>query len=84
MNIEMFFSGFFFLFIIITNILSGRFGYKTFGDVDSDAQLQKVNKDPKKFKISIALIVIEHFSIISLAVTLFITFNQYNIILGIV
>ena len=80
----MFFSGFFFLFIIITNILSGRFGYKTFGDVDSDAQLQKINSDPTKFKISVVLIVIEHFSIIFLAVTLFITFNQYNIILGIV
>jgi hypothetical protein len=77
-------SGFLFLFIIITNITSGIFGYKTFGDVDSDAQLQKINSDPTKFKISVVLIVIEHFSIISLAVTLFITFNQYNIILGIV
>jgi len=80
----MFFSGFFFLFIIITNILSGRFGYKTFSDVDSDAQLQKINNDPTNFKISVVLIVIEHLSIISLAVTLFITFNPYNIILGIV
>ena len=80
----MFFSGFFFLFIIITNIASGRFGYKTFGDVDSDAQLQKINIDPTKFKTSVVLIVIEHLSIISLAVTLFITFSQYNIILGII
>ncbi|MBA7661511.1 hypothetical protein ES703_69530 [subsurface metagenome] len=77
-------SGFLFLFIIITNIASGIFGYKTLGDVDSDAQLQKINNDPTKFKISIVLILIEHLSIISLAVTLFIAFSPYNIILGIV
>ncbi len=80
----MWLSGFFFLFIIITNITSGKFGYKTFGDVDSDAQLQKIKNDPTKFKISIVLILIEHLSIISLAVTLFIAFSPYNIILGIV
>ena len=84
MNIEMFFSGFFFLFIIITNILSSSFGYKTLGDVDSDAKLQKINNDPTKFKISVVLILIEHLSIISLAVTLFIAFSPFNIILGIV
>ena len=77
-------SGFLFLFIIITNIASGIFGYKTLGDVDSDAQLQKINNNPTKFKISIVLILIEHLSIISLAVTLFIAFSPYNIILGIV
>ena len=84
MSIEMFLSGFLFLFIIITNVASGRFGYSTFGDVDSDAKLQKITKDPTKFKISVVLILIEHLSIISLAVTLFITFSQSNIILGIV
>ena len=77
-------SGFFFLFIIITNIVSSFFGYKTFGDVDSDVQLQRINKDPTKFKISVVLILIEHFSIIALAVTLFISFSPSNIILGIV
>jgi len=45
--------------------------------VDSDAQLQKINNDPSKFMI-------EHLSIISLAVTLFIAFNSDNIILGII
>jgi len=84
MSIEMFLSGFLFLFIIITNVASGRFGYSTFGDVDSDAKLQKITKDPTKFKISVVLILIEHLSIISLAVTLFITFSQFNIILGII
>ena len=77
-------SGFFFLFVIITNITSGFFGYKTLGDEDSDAQLQKINKSPTKFKISVVLILIEHFSIIALAVTLLISFSSYNIILGIV
>ena len=80
----MWLSGFFFLFIIITNIASGMFGYKTFGDVDLNAKLQEINTYPKKFKISVVLILIEHFSIISLAVTLFIAFSQYNIIHGIV
>jgi hypothetical protein len=77
-------SGFLFLFIIITNITSGKFGYKTFSDLNSDAKLQEINTDPKKFKIGFVLILIEHVSIISLAVTLFIAFSPYNIILGIV
>ncbi len=77
-------SGFLFLFIIITNILSNFFGYKTFGDEDPEAKLQKINKDQRKFKIGIVLILIEHFSIISLALSLLITFGSYNIILGII
>ena len=53
--------------------------------MDSDAQLQKIKNDPKKFKISVVLILIEHLGIISLAVSLFIAFGpSYNIILGIV
>jgi 1,4-dihydroxy-2-naphthoate octaprenyltransferase len=84
MSVEIRLSGFFFLFIIITNIASNVFGYKTFGDVDSDAQLQMINKDPKKFKISYVLILLEHLGIIFLAVTLFIAFGSYNLILGIV
>ncbi len=84
MSIEMFLSGFLFLFIIITNVASGRFGYSTFGDEDPDVKLQKIENDQTKFKISVVLILIEHLSIISLAITLFITFSQYNIILGIV
>ena len=84
MIIEAKLSGFLFLFIIITNIASGKFGYKTFNDLNSDAKLQEINTDPKKFKIGFVLILIEHVSIISLAVTLFIAFSPYNVILGIV
>ncbi|HEC37070.1 MAG TPA: DUF4386 domain-containing protein [bacterium] len=84
MNIAMMLSGFLFLFIIITNVAGVRYGTKTFSDLDSDAKLQMINHDPKKFKISIGLLLIEHVSIISFAVMLFIAFSQYNIILGIV
>jgi len=82
--IEMILSGFLFLFIIITNLASERFGYETFSDLDSDAKLQKINNDPKKFRISFVLILIEHVSIIALAVMLFFAFSPYNIILAIV
>ena len=84
MIIEARLSGFLFLFIIITNITSGKFGYKTFNDLNSDAKLQEINAYPKKFKISFVLILIEHASIIFLAVMLFIAFSPYNIILGII
>ena len=84
MSIGTWLSGFFFLFIIITNLASSYFGYKTFGKWDLEAQLQEISKDQTKFKISVVLILIEHLSIISLAITLFITFSPYNIILGIV
>ena len=82
--IEVILSGFLFWFIIITNLASDRFGYKTFSDLDSNAKLQKIGNNPKKFKISIVLILIEHVSIISLAITLFIAFSPYNIILAVV
>jgi len=84
LSVETWLSGFFFLLIIITNFASGFFGYKTLGDEDSEVKLQKINKNPTNFKISVVLILIEHFSIIALAVTLFISFSPYNIILGIV
>ena len=84
MNIAMMLSGLFFLLIIITNITGVKFGWETFSDLDSDAKIQMINKDPKKFKISVALLLIEHVCIISLSLTLFIAFSPYNIILGIV
>ncbi|MFX0207198.1 MAG: DUF4386 domain-containing protein [Candidatus Hodarchaeota archaeon] len=85
MSIEMRLAGFLFWFIIIILILATeRFGYEIFSDLDSAAKLQKINHDPKKFQISIGLVLIEHASIISLAVMLFIAFNSYNIILAVV
>ena len=82
--VEMILSGFLFWFIIITNIASGRFGYETFSDLDSEAKLQKINNDPKKFKIGTVLILIEHISIICLAVMLFLAFSPYNMMLAVV
>jgi len=77
-------SGLLFWLIIITNIASNRFGYQTLGDLDAEADLQKINQDPRGFKIGFALILIEHICIILLAVMLLIAFGQYNLLLGII
>ena len=77
-------SGFLFLFIIVIYlILLPALGYKAeIGD--SDAELQKINEDPKKFQISIGLALIHNVIVITLTIMLFIVFSNYNIILGIV
>ena len=84
MIVEMVLSGFLFLFIIITLVVSGAFGYSVISDLDSDAKLQEINNDPRKFKIGTVLAFIEHGSIIALAVMLFIAFNPYNMILAVI
>ena len=80
----MWLSGFLFLFILVVYlILLPPLGYKAeIGD--SDAELQNINNDPKKFQISIGLALIHNISVITLAIMLFIVFSSYNIILGIV
>ena len=83
-EIAMIVSGFFFWFIIITNVASGRFGYISINELEPDAKLQKISDNQKKFKISVVLILIEHVSIIALAVMLFIAFSSYSLILGII
>jgi hypothetical protein len=83
-EIAMRLSGFLLLFIMTAIILSVQFGNKIWDDLDSDARLQRINNDPKKFKISIALALIHNFSIIALVIMLFIAFRSYSIILGIV
>ena len=85
MIIEMMLSGFLFLFILVLNIVMGVFGYlMEKDDYDPDADLQKINNDPKKFQIGIVLALIEHGSVIALTIMLFIAFSPYNLILGIV
>lgn len=82
--IEIILAGFFFLFIIITLIISEKFGYSVISDLDSDTKLQEINKDPKKFKIGTMLALIEHGTIIALALMLFLAFNPYNISLAVI
>ncbi len=78
-------SGFLFLFILILNLVMGALGYlMEKDDYDPDVDLKKINKDSKKFQISIILALIEHGSVIALTILLFIAFSSYNIILGIV
>jgi hypothetical protein len=76
-------SGFLFLFILTTFLTSGAFFYK-YGEVNSDDRLQKINNDPKKFKISIMLLLISSISVLALTVMLFIVFSPYNLILGVI
>jgi len=78
-------SGFLFLFILVLNIVMGALGYlMEKDDYDSDADLQKIHKNPKRFQIGIALALIEHGSVIALTMMLFIVFSPYNMVLGIV
>jgi hypothetical protein len=85
MIIEMMLSGFLFLFILVLNLVMGALGYlMEEDDYDPDADLQKIENDPKKFQIGIVLALIEHGCVIALTILLFIAFSQYNIILGIV
>ena len=82
MSIAVQLSGFLFLLIIITLIICDILGHGTIDDLNSEAKLQKINEDPKKFRISFLLLIIEHIIIILLAITLFIAFSPFNIILG--
>ena len=78
-------SGFLFLFILVLNLVMGAFGYlMEKHDYDPDADLKKINKNPKKFQKGIMLALIEHGCVIALTILLFIVFSSYNILLGIV
>ena len=85
MIIEMMLSGFLFLFILVSNLVMGAFGYlMEKDDYDSDKDLEKINKSPKKFKIGIRLALIEHGCVIALTILLFIAFSPYGLLIGIV
>jgi len=78
-------SGFLFLYILASYIPLAAFGYQIgWGDYDPDAELQKIHDNPKKLQIGIVIALIEHASIIALAILLFIAFSPYSLILGIV
>jgi len=83
--VEMVVSGFLFLFILVLNLVMGALGYlMEKDDYDPNADLQKINKNPRKFQLGIMLALVEHGSVIALTIMLFIAFSPYNIILGIV
>ena len=83
--IEMVLSGFLFLFILVLNVAMGAFGYlMEKDDYDPDADLKKINKKPKKFKIGIGLALVEHGCVILLTILLFIISSPYCILLGII
>jgi len=85
--IEIFLAGFLFLFIIVTLMVSSQLGNKIVfgeGDLDSDALLQDIATNPKRFRLSVYFALLEHGAIITLAIVLFIAFSQYNLILGLV
>jgi hypothetical protein len=78
-------SGFLFLFILVLNLAMGALGYlMEKDDYDPNSDLKKINKNPKKFKLSIVLALIEHGSVIALTILLFIAFSSYNLLLGFV
>ena len=84
MSIETWLSGFLFLFILVLYlILLPVLGYKLEID-DMDTELQMIDKDSKRFQVSIGLALFHNACVIMLAIMLFIAFGAYNIILGMV
>jgi hypothetical protein len=78
-------SGFLFLLIIVLLVLASvRYGYETFSELNPEAQLHHITEDPKKFRTGTTLVVIEHVVIVTLAITLFVAFSSYNIVLGVI
>jgi hypothetical protein len=78
-------SGFLFLLILVLAIAIGALGYPwEKDDYDPDADLQKINKNPKKFKTGFVLALVHNGCVIALPILLFIAFSAYNVLLGIV
>jgi len=83
--LEMILSGFLFLFILILNVVMGAFGYLMEKDeYDPDADLKKINKNPRKFKLGIGLALVEHGCVILLTILLFVISNPYSMLLAII
>jgi len=77
-------SGFLFLLIIVVLVFaSSKYGYEIFSELDPEGQLQKINENPKKFRMGTVLVVFEHFVIVALAISLFLAFSSFNLMLGI-
>ncbi len=76
-------AGLLFLLILGLWLAMKAFGMHQVSDYDSDAELRKININPKKWQISIGLALISHVCVISLAILLFHAFGDYNLILGV-
>jgi hypothetical protein len=78
-------SGLFLLLIIVVLVIaSSKYGYEIFSELDSKAKLQEISEDPRKFRTGAILAVIEHVFIIALAVSMFIAFSPYQLLLGVI
>jgi hypothetical protein len=78
-------SGFLFLLILVLALVIAALGYLwEKDDYDPEADLQKIDKNPKKFKLGFAIALIHNGCVITLPILLFIAFNSYNLILAIV
>jgi hypothetical protein len=87
MSIEIKLSGFLFLLILVLQIIMAAFGYilePTPKHYESDEKLIKFNKSPTFFQIGVVIALIEHICVVTIAITLFVGFNPYNIVLGVV
>jgi hypothetical protein len=83
-TVEIWISGFLFLIIIVIYLVILRaLGYKV--EIDNiDAELERIIKSKTKFQISLGIALMHNFLVITLAIMVFIAFNTYNIMLGIV
>ncbi len=82
--IEMILSGFLFLLILVLNLVMGAFGYlMEKDDYKPDADLKKINKNPKKFKTGIGLGLVEHGCVLLLTILLFTISSPHSLFLGI-
>ncbi|MHA2424533.1 MAG: DUF4386 domain-containing protein [Candidatus Thorarchaeota archaeon] len=77
-------SGFFFLLIIVLlMVATSKYGYDIHSELDSHAKLTEISDDPQKFRTGVLIVIVEHLVIVSLAISLFIAFSPFNLILGI-
>ncbi|MFX0074575.1 MAG: DUF4386 domain-containing protein [Candidatus Hermodarchaeota archaeon] len=87
MSIVIKLSGFLFLLILVLQIIMAAFGYilePTPKHYDSDAKLVGFNKSPSRFRIGVVFALIEHVCVVTIAITLFIAYSPYNLVLGII
>lgn len=82
-EIAMRISGFLFLLILILYFTKLALGNGDNRENDPDAELQKINKYPRKYRASIVVAFIHHISVVTLAIMLFIAFSSYSLLLGI-